>query len=112
MQNKNLNNQNPTQLDNIGNSDSNLSDIVTNIIKQRMQAEESVIKEVLRQLLKREPTLEDAKNLHIYQKQGEFNKYRLDYKNLKLGTIYRNTNFIDGKIEIEFIPFKAEDLIS
>ncbi|HND46691.1 MAG TPA: hypothetical protein PLC61_09895 [Chitinophagales bacterium] len=83
-----------------------------NLISKKMaEAEENVIKDVLRQLLKREPTLEDAKDLHKFQKEGEFDKYHLAYKNLKLGTVYRNINIEGGKMGVEFVPFEMKDFL-
>lgn len=92
-------------------SGSALPDMMVQITKQMMEAEENVIKDVLRQLLKREPTLEDAKDLHRFQKEGEFDKYYLAYKNLKLGTVYRNTNIEGGKMVVEFVPFETKDFL-
>ena len=88
-----------------------LSDIMAQITKNFAEAEENVIKEVLRQILKREPTLEDAKDLHKFQQEGEFDKYYLAYKNLKLGTVYRNTNIEGGKMGVKFVPFEMKDFL-
>lgn len=88
-----------------------LSAMMTQITKNFAEAEENVIKEVLRQILKREPTLEDAKDLQRFQQEGEFDKYYLAYKNLKLGTVYRNTNIEGGKIGVEFVPFEMKDFL-
>jgi Na+-translocating ferredoxin:NAD+ oxidoreductase RnfG subunit len=88
-----------------------LTDMMAQITKNFADAEENVIKEVLRQLLKREPTLEDAKDLHKFQLEGEFDKYYLAYKNLKLGTVYRNTNIEGGKMGVEFVPFEMKDFL-
>ena len=87
---------------------SDLSDMMAQITKNFAEVEENVIKEVLRQILKREPTLEDAKDLHRFQKEGEFDKYYLAYKNMKLGTVYRNTNIEGGKMGVEFVPFEMK----
>jgi Na+-translocating ferredoxin:NAD+ oxidoreductase RnfG subunit len=88
-----------------------LSDMMAQITKNFAEAEENVIKEVLRQILKREPTLEDAKGLHKFQQEGEFDKYYLAYKNMKLGTVYRNTNIERGKMGVEFVPFEMKDFL-
>lgn len=88
-----------------------LTDMMAQITKNFAEAEENVIKEVLRQILKREPTLEDAKDLHRFQKEGEFDKCYLAYKNLKLGTVYRNTNIEGGKMGVEFVPFEMKDFL-
>ena len=88
-----------------------LSDIMAQITKNFADAEENVIKEVLRQILKREPTLEDAKDLLKFQQEGEFDKYYLAYKNLKLGTVYCNTNIEGGKMGVEFVPFEMKDFL-
>jgi len=88
-----------------------LSDMMAQINKNFADAEENVIKEILRQILKREPTLDDAKDLQQFQQEGEFDKYYLAYKNLKLGTVYRNTNIEGGKMGVEFVPFEMNDFL-
>lgn len=88
-----------------------LTDMMAQITKNFADLEENVIKDVLRQILKREPTLEDAKDLHRFQKEGEFDRYYLAYKNLKLGTVYRNTNIEGGKMGVEFVPFEMKDFL-
>lgn len=88
-----------------------LTDMMAQITKNFAEAEENVIKEVLRQILKREPTLEDAKDLHRFQQEGEFDKYYLAYKNIKLGTVYRNMNIEGGKMGVEFVPFEMKDFL-
>lgn len=85
--------------------------IISALTDMIAKAEENVIKEVLRQILKREPTLEDAKDLHRFQKEGEFDKYYLAYKNLKLGTVYFNMNIEGGKMGVEFVPFEMKDFL-
>ena len=87
------------------------SDMILQITNKFAAAEDNVIKEILRQILKREPTLEDAKDLQRFQEEGEFDKYYLVYKNLKLGTVYRNTNIESGKMEVEFVPFEMKDFL-
>ena len=88
-----------------------LSNMMSQITKNFAEAEDSVIKEVLRKTLKRELTLEDAKDFHRFQQEGEFNKYHLAYKNIKLGTVYRNINIEGGKMGIEFVPFEMKDFL-
>jgi hypothetical protein len=93
------------------NSRVSLSDIMSQITKKMANEERKVIKEVLRQIIKREPTLEDAKDLHKFKQEGEFNKYYLAYKNLKLGTVYRNINIEEGKMGVDFVPFEMKDFL-
>lgn len=69
--------------------------------------EENLIKEILRQSLGREPVLEDVKNLHKHQQESKSKKYYLTYKNLKLGTIYKNYNSKGGKVVVKFISFET-----
>lgn len=88
-----------------------MPDIMAKITRKMMEAEENVLKDVLRNLLKREPALEDAKELHKYQQEGEFDKYFLAYKNLKLGTVYRNYNIEGKKMGVEFVPFETKDFL-
>ena len=87
---------------------SNLPDMMIEITKNLVDAEEKVIKAVLCQILEREPTLEDAKDLQRIRKEGEFDKYCLAYKNLTLGTVYINTNIEGGKMGVKFVPFENE----
>jgi hypothetical protein len=94
-----------------GVSSSAIDDIMTKITNNLLNAEEEVLKGVLRQILKREPTLEDAKDLQRFQQQGEFDKYYLAYKNLKLGTVYRNTNIEGGSMGVKFVPFEMKDFL-
>ena len=107
----NLNKPQRPQLNIADVSGSTLPDMMVQITKQMLEAEENVIKDVLMQLLKREPTLEDAKDLHRIQKEGEFDKYYLAYKNLKLGTVCINTNIEEGKMGVEFVPFETKDFL-
>ena len=92
-------------------SGSALPNMMAQITKQMMEAEENCLKEVLRQLLKREPTVEDAKDLQRYQKEGYFDKYYLAYKGLKLGTVFMNYNIEGGKMGVEFVPFETKDFL-
>lgn len=89
----------------------NISDIMLSVNKQFLEAEEKVVKEVLRNLLKREPTIEDAKDLTKFYMDGQFDKYHLAYKNLKLGNVHFNMA-LDGKnFGIEFIPCDTKDFL-
>lgn len=59
-------------------------------IKKAVQCHEDCIKAVLRQLLKREPTIEDAAKTHRLFKDGEINKYTLAYEGVELGVVQHN----------------------
>ena len=111
MKNQNLNTEENANIDLGTVTSSALSDMMAQITKNFAELEENVIKEVLRQILKREPIPKDAKDLHKFQNLGEFDKYYLAYKNLKLGTVYRNTNGEGGKIGVEFVPFEIADFL-
>lgn len=88
-----------------------LTDTMAQITKNFAEAEENVIKEVLRQILEREPTLEDAKDLCKFQQVGDFDKYYLAYKNLKLGTVYRYVDIGGGEMGVKFVPFEMKDFL-
>ena len=75
---------------------------------QISEAHENVIKDVLRQIHKREPTEEDAKDISIFQKEGENEKVYVAWRNLKVGII--QYVFDEFKIGVEFIPFEFPDL--
>lgn len=88
-----------------------IPDIMAYIANKMAEAEENCIKEVLMQMLKREPTLEDLKDLHKLQKEGKFDKYCLVYKNFKLGMVYRIFNLEESKVRCDFIPFETNNFL-
>lgn len=55
----------------------------------RNEAEEIVVKKVLKQLLGRDPTIADAKKCTSIFHNGNFEKYEFIYDNLHLGAIHR-----------------------
>lgn len=81
------------------------------IINKIQELEVNILKEVLRQILKREPTLEDAKDLTRFKRDGEFDKYYLAYKNMKLGTVHYNMNIEGCRVGVEFVPFEMKDFL-
>ena len=87
------------------------SEITSKILSDFQGMEEECIKNVLRQLLLREPVLEDAKDLTKWQEEGEFNKYYLSYKGKKLGTVIRDFAIVNNQIGVKFIPFEQYDIL-
>jgi hypothetical protein len=59
-------------------------DLLTKIYQE---AEEKVVKDVLRALLKREPTIEDAKNTQRLFKPSKENGYTLAHLGIEVGEI-------------------------
>ena len=87
------------------------SEITSKILSDFQGMEEECIKNVLRQLLLREPVLEDAKDLIKWQEEGEFSKYYLSYKGKKLGTVIRDFAIVNNQIGVRFIPFEQHDIL-
>lgn len=86
--------------------------IVNEVITKMLAAEEKVVKDVLRSLLKREPTIEDAKDLHMLKMEGIEDSYDLAFKKLKLGRITRNFSLDkDYKMGVTFTPFSDKDFL-
>jgi hypothetical protein len=62
--------------------------VMTNFIKMVYKTEEDIIKQVLRQILGREPVLEDAKDLtKAYRTDISHTDYDLSYKNIPVGKV-------------------------
>ena len=64
--------------------------LVEKVLVSLKAAEEAALKEVLRQILRREPTIEDAKLCQQYFDGIDPNKYQLFYRTYLLGTVYIN----------------------
>jgi len=78
------------------------------------EAEEKVFKDVLRSLLKREPTIEDAKECNFLHREGELDKYGVDYKGMFLGTIQRvfpDMNSTKHEYMVVFMPASDNDFL-
>lgn len=88
-----------------------IQNIMTEITRKMAEAEEMVIKDVLRNLLKREPTIDDAKDIQILKIEGCFDWYFLAYKNLKLGKVTRNYDLEGGKIGVRFDSCEMKDFL-
>lgn len=80
-------------------------------IRLYREAEEKVIKSVLRSLLKREPTMEDASKCTRIFKPGITDQYDLEFEGICLGqvkynfpTIGPSESDITDKLGVEFIP--------
>jgi hypothetical protein len=91
----------------------NIQEVFSRIHESMAQAEENVFKEVLRKLLKREPTIEDAKECARLMREGDLDGYSLTYKGLLLGRIQRNYPDlnIDTVFSVTFIPAEMKDFL-
>jgi hypothetical protein len=77
------------------------------VIEIMMEKEEKVIKEVLENLLKRKPTIEDAKGCTRMFNGDNINEFYLHYEGVCLGSIKRNFNTSINKqptFNITFTP--------
>lgn len=72
---------------------------VETILEKFRTCESELIKQVLTQLLKREPTLSDAKDLTRYYPEDVVDRYMIAYKGLKLGVV--KISFIDYCVTFE-----------
>lgn len=82
-------------------------DMQSQAIRKMANAEEEVIKKVLRQILKREPIIEDAKKCTCLFRRDNINQYDFIYDGVCLGNIKRNFGKITDNIpnfNIEFTP--------
>lgn len=68
---------------------SELQKMQSEVAKQMIRIEEDCINGVLRQVLKREPTIEDYKECTQSYKEGEDDGYYIAYKGVNLGRITR-----------------------
>lgn len=66
------------------------------------EKENEVLTNVLKQVLKREPTADDAKKLTKVLQSKHSNNYIIAYNELALGRIYMDTT----QMKVRFIPFK------
>ena len=88
------------------------TEIINKIQEGFANAEEHVIKTVLKELLKKDPTIEDFKNVSILRFEGVFEYYFLAYNNLKLGKIYRDFNLTgDNKMTVRFVPCEMDEFL-
>lgn len=72
------------------------------IFKQAIKCEEDVLKNVLKQILGHEPTIDDAKDCQRIMKEGNHEKYIIAYKEIQLGSIRK---FFDANtFRVVFTP--------
>lgn len=75
------------------------------VIRRIIEAEENIVKQVMKVVLKREPEPEDAQYFHKIQ-EGDFNKVRLYYmkdnKQVYLGAIEQS--YDTTEVSVKFIP--------
>jgi hypothetical protein len=76
----------------------NTLELRNEFIEKYKELEERVVKQVLRLLLNREPTIDDAKKCHRIFKLGIIDKYILAYEGTALGQI------IHTGLSVKFIP--------
>ena len=60
------------------------------IMKNCIQVEEDVIKEILRKILNREPTIDDVKDCTMLSISGVFDEYTFSYRGVTLGLVKRH----------------------
>jgi hypothetical protein len=75
------------------------------IQKQMVECEMNTIKEVLRRLLDREPTIEDAQRCSQILSDPWNDTYILTYNKVKIGIVRYVRN--EEKFRVEFQPFKT-----
>ena len=88
---------------------SELNSVLTEFIELVLKKEELIIKDVLKQLLKREATIEDFKKCTKYYENGNFDIQYLAYDGLLLGVIKRL--YEPNKISVEFTPFDEKNFL-
>lgn len=74
---------------------------ITDLILQQY---ENLIVELLRNILKREPVPEDAKDLNMIYIQGITDTHDVSWKGHKIGTIKQTTDFEKGRVGWQFYP--------
>lgn len=73
--------------------DETVTSMIDEVIGRMKEAEENVLRDVMRQLLKREPVVDDWKALTRIFRQGQHEEYALEYKGVHLGMVkYRMPN--------------------
>jgi hypothetical protein len=84
-------------LDSEGLSDiPDMSFIQDTLLANLNEMQDNLLKDVLRQLLDREPTIDDAKNVTIFRYYGQLD-YDLAYKGSKIGRVtFQNEGFKFG----------------
>lgn len=63
--------------------------------------EKKLFNAILKKILNREPLSQDFSDFKIYQKENEFDRYQLIYKDCILGQVVKS---IEPEIKIEFFP--------
>lgn len=71
-----------------------LEGVLDRYIGEALKNEEKIIKETLKSLLKREPTLDDYKKCTKVFKEGEVDKYHLLYENVVIGSMHYSVSKI------------------
>lgn len=76
------------------------------LIDKLRNHEEQVLRDIMRQVLNREPTIEDCKDFQRIFLQGEAN-YTLAYKGIDLGKVVFNTGYDYSHVDPLYRPNKA-----
>lgn len=84
-------------LDNAYSTQNHISDML-------VQQYEKLVIELLRNILKREPVPEDAKDLNMIYRQGIHGVHDVSYKGYKIGTITQTLDFEKGSLGWRFDP--------
>lgn len=78
---------------------------LNNILQSYRDAEEKVLKDVLKNLLKREPSIDDAKKLVRVFENGVHDWYHLGYEGVELGIVkYNYYSPVSNSAGVEFVP--------
>lgn len=77
---------------------------MTEIMNSWTGLHENLVKQILREILKREPVPEDAKELSFISMEGLDDKRDVAYQMAKIGTIQYNFGDKDGKMGLTFYP--------
>lgn len=87
-------------------------EIANEFIQKFIETEDKLLKQVAKNLLKREPTIEDYRDFQVLRMEGVEDEYDLAYKNMKLGTVKRNFHPDEnGKAGVVFTPFEMKDFL-
>ncbi len=86
-------------------------ELVDLLITKIRELEENMLKDILRKLLKREPVLEDAKDLTKFYQEGEISWYWLVYKNMKLGLMRMDQCYLTKVYSWTFEPVNGGDFL-
>jgi len=86
---------------------SDLQNITNDLIRKLIETEEHLLKDILKQILKREATNEDAKEIQRIKRRADDNWYILSFRGITLGKVtfdYPDFTNGSGKFGVTFEP--------